>query len=102
MIPILVASNTGYAGRTFLSLGIAMKLMDMGHTVGFMKPIGTVPVKSGTSVYDADALFIKEVLGLDEPLETITPFMQTYENQTLLYRGKQRTPRRMCSRHSSH
>jgi BioD-like phosphotransacetylase family protein len=65
-----------------------MKLMEMGHTVGFMKPIGTVPVKSGSSVYDADALFIKEVLELDEPLETITPFMQTYENQTLLYQGR--------------
>jgi BioD-like phosphotransacetylase family protein len=88
MIPILVASNTGYAGRTFISLGLAMKLMEMGYTVGFMKPIGTVPIKSGASVYDADALFIKEVLGLDEPLETITPFMQTFENQTLLYQGK--------------
>ena len=65
-----------------------MKLMEMGHTVGFMKPIGTVPIKSGGSVYDADALFIKEVLKLDEPLEAITPFMQTYENQTLLYQGK--------------
>ena len=88
MIPILVASNTGYAGRTFLSLGLAMKLKEMGHTVGFMKPIGTVPIKSGSSVHDADALFIKEVLELDEPLETISPFMQTYENQTLLYQGK--------------
>ena len=88
MIPILVASNTGYAGRTFLSLGLAMKLREMGHTVGFMKPIGTVPIKSGSSIYDADALFIKEVLELDEPLETISPFMQTFENQTLLYQGK--------------
>jgi BioD-like phosphotransacetylase family protein len=88
MIPILVASNTGYAGRTFLSLGLAMKLVEMGHTVGFMKPIGTVPVKSAIGVHDADAMFIKEVLDLDEPLETITPFMQTFENQTLMYQGK--------------
>ena len=88
MIPILVASNTGYAGRTFLSLGLAMKLREMGHAVGFMKPIGTVPIKSGSSVYDADALFIKEVLELNEPPEAISPFMQTYENQTLLYQGK--------------
>jgi BioD-like phosphotransacetylase family protein len=88
MVPILVASNTGYAGRTFIALGLAMKLKEMGHSVGFMKPIGTVPVKTGSSVHDADALFIKEVLELDEPLETITPFMQTFENQTLLYQGK--------------
>jgi uncharacterized protein len=88
MIPILVASNTGYAGRTFLSLGLAMKLKEMGHTVGFMKPIGTMPIKSDGGVHDADALFIKDVLELDEPLEAIAPFMQTYENQTLLYQGK--------------
>ncbi len=88
MIPILVASNTGYAGRTFISLGLAMKLKEMGHSVGFMKPIGTVPIKSGNGVSDADAVFIKEVLELSEPLETITPFMQTFENQTLLYQGK--------------
>ncbi len=60
----------------------------MGYTVGFMKPIGTVPVKTGKDVYDADALFIKETLGLDEPLEVISPFVQTYENQTLLFQGK--------------
>jgi BioD-like phosphotransacetylase family protein len=88
MVPILVASNTGYAGRTFLSLGLAMKLKEMGHSVGFMKPVGTMPIKSGSSVHDADAMFIKEVLDLDEPLETITPFMQTFESQTLLYQGK--------------
>ncbi len=46
MVPILVASNIGYAGRTFISLGLALKLMDMGYKVGMMKPFGTVPVKA--------------------------------------------------------
>ena len=31
MIPILIASVTGYAGRTFVSLGLAMKLIEQGH-----------------------------------------------------------------------
>ena len=57
MVTIFVASNTGYAGRTFISLGLALKLMDMGYKVGVMKSFGTVPVKSGKDVYDADALF---------------------------------------------
>lgn len=87
MIAIFVASNTGYAGRTFLSLGLALKLMDMGYKVGVMKPIGTVPVKSGKVLYDADALFIKQTLGLDDPLDMISPFMLSYEQQTLLYQG---------------
>jgi BioD-like phosphotransacetylase family protein len=87
MIPILVASNTGYSGRTFISLGLAMKLKDQGYKVGYLKPIGKVPVKKDKGVYDADALFIKETLGLEDPREVISPFVQTYENQTLLFEG---------------
>ena len=88
MIPIFVASNAGFAGRTFISLGLAMKLIDQGYKVGYIKPIGKVPVKKGKGVYDADALFIKETLGLEDPLEVISPFVQTYENQTLLFEGR--------------
>ncbi len=87
MIPIFVASNTGFSGRTFISLGLAMKLRDQGYKVGYLKPIGKVPVKKDKGVYDADALFIKETLGLEDPLEAISPFVDTYENQTLLFEG---------------
>ena len=87
MVPIFVASNSGFSGRTFISLGIAMKLAEQGYKVGYLKPMGKVPVKKGKTIYDADALFIKETLGLDDPVETISPFVQTYESQTLLYEG---------------
>jgi BioD-like phosphotransacetylase family protein len=88
MIPIFIASNTGFSGRTFLSLGLAMKLVEQGYTVGYIKPLGKTPVKKGRDVFDADAVFIKETLGLDEPLEVISPFVQTYESQTLLFDGQ--------------
>ncbi len=88
MIPIFVASNTGYSGRTFISLGLAMKLMELGYKVGYLKPIGKVPVKRGRDVYDADAMFIKEILGLTESLDRISPFVLTFETQTLLFQGK--------------
>ena len=87
MVPIFIASNSGFSGRTFISLGIAMKLIEQGYKVGFLKPIGKVPVKKGKTIYDADALFIKETLGLEDPLETISPYVQTYESQTLLFEG---------------
>jgi len=87
MIPIFIASNTGYAGRTFLALGLAMKLIELGYKVGYLKPVGRTPVKRGADVYDADALFIKETLELTEPLAVISPFVQTYESQTLLFEG---------------
>ncbi|HTF99850.1 MAG TPA: AAA family ATPase, partial [Nitrospirota bacterium] len=87
MVPIYVASNTGFSGRTFVSLGIAMKLMEQGYKVGYLKPVGKVPVKQGRMIYDADAIFIKETLKLDDAVETISPFVQTYESQTLLFEG---------------
>jgi BioD-like phosphotransacetylase family protein len=87
MIPIFVASNTGYSGRTFISLGLALKLREQGYSVGYLKPLGRTPIKKGKGVYDADALFVRETLGLEEPLDTISPFVRTYENQTLLFEG---------------
>ncbi|HSB34259.1 MAG TPA: phosphotransacetylase family protein [Nitrospirota bacterium] len=94
MIPIFIASNTGYSGRTFVSLGLALKLIEQGFKVGYLKPLGRVPVKKGKDVYDADALFIRETLGLEEPLEVISPFVQTYESQTLLFGGGLRDVRK--------
>jgi hypothetical protein len=88
MIPILIASNTPFAGRTFIALGLAMKLKKQGRTVGYLKPLGGTPVKKGAGVYDADALFMKETLELEEPIETISPFVRSFENQTLLFEGK--------------
>ncbi len=88
MVPIFIASNTGYSGRTFISLGLAMKLKEKGYEIGYMKPIGMVPIKRDRYIYDADALFLKETLGLTEPLDVVSPFVLSYETQTLLYQGK--------------
>lgn len=88
MISIFVASNTGYSGRTFISLGLAMKLKEQGYKIGYMKPIGKVPIKKDRNIYDADALFLKETLGLTESLDVVSPFVLSYETQTLLFQGK--------------
>ncbi len=94
MVPIYIASNIAFAGRTFISLGLGLKLVEQGYTVGYVKPLGKIPVKKGSGVYDADAIFIKEALGLEEPLETVSPFVRTFENQTLLYEGGLRDVRK--------
>jgi hypothetical protein len=88
MIPVLIASTTGYAGRTFIALGLAMKLIEQGHKVGYIQPLGKIPVKKGSAIFDATALFVKETLELDDAPESISPFVQTYENLTLLLEGK--------------
>ncbi len=90
MISILVASSTGYAGRTFVSLGLGMKLKEHDYSIGYLKPMGKAPIKKGDTVCDADGLFAKEVLDLAEPAATICPYVQTFESQTLLLRGESR------------
>lgn len=88
MTPIYITSNTRFSGKTFVSIGLAMKLREMGWDVGYMKPIGKTPVKHGKDVFDADAVFVKEILGLEEPLDIISPFVMTFESQSRMLKGK--------------
>lgn len=88
MIPIFIVSNKSYSGKTFIALGLSLTLVEQGYKVGYIKPIGKTPVKTGGNVYDADALFIKEALSLSDPLDIISPFVLTYETQNLILRGK--------------
>jgi BioD-like phosphotransacetylase family protein len=88
MIPIFIVSSKGYSGKTFVALGIAMKLMDIGYKVGYIKPIGKIPVKKGKDLFDADAIFMKKALSLKESLDVISPFVLSYETQNLILQGK--------------
>jgi len=87
MVPIYLASTTPYSGKTFIALGLALKLREEGYSVGYIKPLGTTPVMIGKGMYDADAVFIKEALDLPEPLGTVSPFVLDYESQTRQFTG---------------
>jgi hypothetical protein len=88
MVPIFIASNRSYTGKTFLALGLAQKLIELGHKVGYLKPLGKTPVKKGSDLFDADAIFIRESLALPDPLKVISPFVLSYEMQNLIFEGK--------------
>ncbi|MFA5352972.1 MAG: cobyrinic acid a,c-diamide synthase, partial [Thermodesulfovibrionales bacterium] len=62
MIPIFIVSSRSYTGKTFLALGLSLRLAEEGYRVGYCKPLGKTPVKKGRDVFDADAVFIKEAL----------------------------------------
>ena len=94
MIPIFIASTRSYSGKTFIALGLAMKLIRQGHKVGYIKPIGKTPQKKGSDVFDADAVFIKEALSLPDPLNVISPFVLSYETQNLIFQGKVKDTRK--------
>jgi len=88
MVPIFIVSSRSYSGKTFIALGLGLTLAEQGYKVGYIKPVGKMPVKKGGNVYDADAVFIKEALSLHDPLDVISPFVMTYETQNLILRGK--------------
>jgi BioD-like phosphotransacetylase family protein len=90
MVPVYIVSTRSYSGKTFVALGLALVLMEQGYDVGYIKPMGKTPVKKGRRVFDADAVFIKEALSLPDPLQSISPFVLTYETQHLLFQGKVR------------
>ncbi|HMK56960.1 MAG TPA: phosphotransacetylase family protein [Dissulfurispiraceae bacterium] len=87
MVPVLITSNRPKAGKVFFIIGLARQLMQRGYRVGYIKPLGTAPVKKGHDVYDADAMFIADALGLDDPLDIISPFVISYETQNLILEG---------------
>ncbi len=94
MIPIFIASNRGYTGKNFIAIGIISKLMELGYSVGYMKPISKTPVKKGDDYFDADAIFIKKALSLPESMNVISPFTLSYETQILQFKDKSESPKK--------
>ncbi|GAB5046650.1 DRTGG domain-containing protein [Thermodesulfovibrio sp. TK110] len=87
MIPIFIISNRAFTGKNFFALGLALTLKERGFKVGYIRPLGRIPIKKGEEIFDEEAVFIKELLGLEEPLSVISPFVFTYETQYRLFEG---------------
>lgn len=62
----ITATDTG-VGKTIITLALARSLMEKGIKVGVMKPVSTGPAKEN------DAVLLKEILQLDDPLDIINP-----------------------------
>lgn len=57
-------------GKTALAVGLAQKLRDEGFTVGYFKPVGSVP--TGYRRVDEDAALMDALLGMGMPPEKLT------------------------------
>lgn len=79
---------TGFSGKSLITLGLGLILKEKGHKVGYIKPYGKIPLKAGSNIIDADAEFMRNALGLEEPAEIVSPFVATFENQMNLLKGK--------------
>ena len=92
MPSILVISSERYSGKSSLVVGLALELRDRGFSVGYMKPVGTYPLKVGQTKVDEDAYFISEALGLEDSLSDISPYFLTWDNITRYMRKRPGNP----------
>jgi len=77
MATLALASAEIAAGKTTLCAGLGTKLMAQGRKVGFLKPVRIVAEKGSADVVDRDAEFMKKVLALEEPTESLCPLTLT-------------------------
>lgn len=68
MVALYLTSSAAGSGKTSVAAGIGKQLTARGKKVGFFKPILSAEQKAGE-----DAALMKDIFGLDEPTELISP-----------------------------
>ena len=72
MVALYVASSEEAAGKTTICAGVGKHLLDEGKKVGFLKLILADKKSEGS---DSDAVFMKQVLALSEPVDSLCPLI---------------------------
>jgi BioD-like phosphotransacetylase family protein len=89
MIPLYINSTETYSGKTMLTLGLGMRFKRDGYRLGYLKPLGWLPVTVDGEVADQDAVFMKKALDLEESLDQICPVVMTQDLIERVYEGKE-------------
>lgn len=79
MAGLYLTSTQAYSGKSAMCIGLGLLLKSQGLKVGYVKPLGTVPIEVGGRLVDEDAVFVARVLDLDDPLDVINPALLTAE-----------------------
>lgn len=88
MATLYVLSTETYSGKTAVCVSLGLRMHDDGFDVGYMKPVNMGAVLHAGQPHDEDVLFMKEVLGLPEPLETLAPVQLTAQRIQALLMGE--------------
>ncbi len=79
MVSLYIGSTGGYSGKSLVSMGIGYKLKKDGFKIGYMKPVGILPIKVNNILTDNDAWRIYRALELQDSLSEICPVVLTPE-----------------------
>jgi len=77
MISLYVGSTSGYSGKSLVSMGLGNKLKKDGFRVGYIKPVGILPIKVNDTLTDHDAWRIYRALELSDLIGEICPVVLT-------------------------
>jgi hypothetical protein len=90
MVSLYVGSTSGFTGKTLITMGLGHKFIRDGLRVGYIKPVGILPVKTQDILTDNDAWRIYRALDLKDPLKEICPVVLTQELEVKSYRKETR------------
>ena len=88
MRALYIGSTAGNSGKSMITMGLGLRLKEQGQKLGYLKPVGRSPVAQQGRLADGDAEFMKQVLGLDDPLDDICPVIVTQDLVTQGLRGE--------------
>ncbi|UCC67463.1 MAG: phosphotransacetylase family protein [Armatimonadota bacterium] len=80
MVTLYVASSELYSGKTLACLVLGMRWQRQGRRVGYMKPLGMLPVAMGDQVTDEDAQFVAQHLNLEASPSHLCPVLLVEES----------------------
>ena len=75
MQPLLLTTTEDGTGKTSIALALAQLASQRDLSIGYMKPKGTRLQSHLGKTIDQDPVFAAELLGLDEPIETLEPIV---------------------------
>ena len=88
MAGLYIGSTTGYSGKNMIVMGLGLRLQKEGFNVGYMKPVGAMPLEIDGKLGDEDAVFVQDVLGIKEAPELVTPVVVTQDFKVKAFTGK--------------
>jgi uncharacterized protein len=88
MATLYVASTETFVGKSAVCIGLLRRMQQDGFNVGYMKPLSVAIAHTPEAVVDEDAAFIRQTLGLDAPLDQISPVLITPGVVEAILRGQ--------------
>lgn len=75
MVTVYVGSSETYSGKTLACLVLGIRWQQQGWRVGYMKPLGLLPVGTGSEATDEDAQFVAQQLRLEASPAHLCPIL---------------------------